>query len=70
MHKPMIIRHLEIALAAQKRAVRMSQDKYGDNHLVTTTLKMEEKDLSDYIDKLRLATEITLTYEQEKKKGA
>lgn len=70
MHKPMLIRHLEIALAAQRRAVRMGQEKYGDNHLVTTTLKMEEKELSDYILKIQQANEITLTTEPEKKKGA
>lgn len=70
MHKQTIIRHLDIALSAQRRAVRMGQEKYGDNHLVTQTLKMEEKELSDYIDKLKLATDITLTYEIEKKKGA
>lgn len=61
MHKQMLIRHLELALKACERGTKMAIEKYGTNHLVTTTLTMEEKELRDYIDKLKV---------EEMKKGA
>lgn len=64
MHKQMLIRHLGVALLAQNRAIRVSQDKYGDNHIMTTTLKMEAKELADYIYSLENERQ------EDKKKGA
>lgn len=63
MHKQMLVRHLGVALLAQNRAIRVAQEKYGDNHLITTTLKMEAKELADYIYVLENPPE-------DKKKGA
>lgn len=60
MHKQMLIRHLQVALIAQKRAITAALQKYGENHIMTTTLRMEEKELADYITKLQT----------EKEKGA
>ena len=53
MQKQMLIRHLNVALIAQRRAVNAATEKYGTNHLLYTTLRMEEKELADYIDKLQ-----------------
>lgn len=52
MHKQMLVRHLGIALLAQNRAIRAAEEKYGTNHILTTTLKMEGKELADYILKI------------------
>lgn len=52
MHKPMLVRHLKSALQGARRSTTQAHQKYGDNHIMTTTMKMEEKELADYISKL------------------
>ena len=53
MQKQMLIRHLQVANMAQMRAIGAAEAKYGNNHLLTTTLRMEQKELSDYIAQLQ-----------------
>lgn len=66
MHKPMLIRHLQVANVAAMRAIGAAEQKYGNNHLVTTTLKMEQKELSDYIAQLQ-QEEANHTTQKEKR---
>lgn len=53
MHKAMLIIHLQVANVAAMRAIGAATAKYGQHHLVTTTLRMEQKELSDYIAQLQ-----------------
>lgn len=53
MHKAILIMHLQVANVAAMRAIGAAETKYGQNHLVTTTLRMEQKELSDYIAQLK-----------------
>lgn len=66
MHKQMLIRHLQVANVAAMRAIGAAEGKYGNNHLVTTTLKMEQKELSDYIAQLQ-QEEANFTTQKEKR---
>lgn len=47
-----IIIALKSGLQSKTRQKNQMQQLYGDNHILTTTLAMEEKEIRDYIHKL------------------